>query len=498
RFFTHVIYVPAPPESGRLRFSWVVPVEAPPAIQPDGTSQLDAGASDRLGALATALAAHPGIVAELLPAPETLAGLAASPRAADRAAATIFTTLAAARPPLPTTFVPADLNALETDNLDAEIRSLLDEGQPALGRAADPRVWIATGDLDGSTLGRLRGRGVEKVVVPEAALGPPSPPAQPTLAQPFELQDGPSPNLPAAAADPGLAAHFRPQADPVLAAQRLLADLAVVYFDRPGRPGGLVAVPEAGWRPNARFLEAFLGGLSASPLVASVGLDTFFATVAPASAGNRPLVRHLLPTDGRPHPDPAGVRQARRLVNAYASLAGADSVPATAFRRRLLVAHSSRLDFATRSRYVREVGAAIEREVRQIQIPVDRSITLTAREGEIPVTILSDVPYPLRVTVRIHSDRLEFPDGTVRDINLTRRNTIEHFTVRARSSGSFALRVRVESPDGALALGETLFIVRSTAASGVGVALSGGAALFLAVWWARHFRNRRSRSLVPA
>jgi hypothetical protein len=41
--------------------------------------------------------------------------------------------------------------------------------------------------------------------------------------------------------------------------------------------------------------------------------------------------------------------------------------------------------------------------------------------------------------------------------------------------------------------------VRSTAISGVGFLLSIGAGLFLAIWWARHWRStRRSRHLVPA
>jgi hypothetical protein len=47
-------------------------------------------------------------------------------------------------------------------------------------------------------------------------------------------------------------------------------------------------------------------------------------------------------------------------------------------------------------------------------------------------------------------------------------------------------------------LERTRFDIRSTAVSGVGVVLSIGAGLFLAIWWARHWRKtRRSRRLVP-
>jgi hypothetical protein len=41
------------------------------------------------------------------------------------------------------------------------------------------------------------------------------------------------------------------------------------------------------------------------------------------------------------------------------------------------------------------------------------------------------------------------------------------------------------------------YTVRSTAVSGVGLALSIGAGVFLTVWWARHWRRtRRSKKLI--
>jgi hypothetical protein len=70
--------------------------------------------------------------------------------------------------------------------------------------------------------------------------------------------------------------------------------------------------------------------------------------------------------------------------------------------------------------------------------------------------------------------------------------------VRVRTSGAFSLDVTVTSPDDALVLDTTTFDVRSTAISGVGLVLSVGAGLFLAVWWAGHWRRaRRSRHLMP-
>ena len=97
----------------------------------------------------------------------------------------------------------------------------------------------------------------------------------------------------------------------------------------------------------------------------------------------------------------------------------------------------------------------------------------------------------------VTNDALEFPDGDRHDLDLVRENTTSQITVRAQSSGSFPLRLRIESPDG-LTLAESRFTVRSTAISGVGTALSIGAGLFLVFWWANHLRGRRSKRLVPA
>src|SRR5205807_854311 len=71
----------------------------------------------------------------------------------------------------------------------------------------------------------------------------------------------------------------------------------------------------------------------------------------------------------------------------------------------------------------------------------------------------------------------------------------------ARTAGVFTLVVALESPDGALTLASSKYTVRSTAASGVGVFLSIGAALFLALWWGRELGKGspgRQGRLVPA
>ena len=124
-----------------------------------------------------------------------------------------------------------------------------------------------------------------------------------------------------------------------------------------------------------------------------------------------------------------------------------------------------------------------------------------------PMTMTSSIPIALDnlsdrnldVEVVLDSDQLEFPEGAVLHPTLPPGTTRLEVPVRVRTSGAFTMDVRVTSRDGSIVLDESTFDVRSTAISGVGLALSIGAGLFLAVWWARHWRSaRRSRHLMPA
>ncbi|MGH9061084.1 MAG: hypothetical protein ACRDZY_16465, partial [Acidimicrobiales bacterium] len=138
-------------------------------------------------------------------------------------------------------------------------------------------------------------------------------------------------------------------------------------------------------------------------------------------------------------------------------------------------------------------------------------ITLTARQGSVPLTVLSDPALRARVELRLSSQKLVFrpltpPGGScavqggtteVCQLQLTSQATTFTIPVETRTSGVFGLQVVLVSPGGAVVLGTNRDTVRSTVVSGVGVILIILAALGLALWWARNFRHgRRSRDLV--
>lgn len=504
---THLVHVPTTLESEKLAVGVVLPVHAPPAIQPDGRSAIDDARAERLAELATSIEAHPTAGISLAPTPETVEALGDSPREQDRATIARLTRGLGERQLLGGPYVANNLTSVLQAGLDEESAGQLTRGTETLratfGREPTTGVRLVDERLTPEAVEFLQtDQQVQRLVIPEALLEPVN--RRTTLTNTFQLE-GRRGNPPAVAADAGLAAHFA-ENDDVLGAQYLLADLAVLYNDDPAAAKrGVVVAPSRDWEPSGAFVQTLLTGLESSPILDDVTLDQLFERTAPATTGTgsrvTPLVRKIAaPPPGTavaPSLPASTIGQARRRVDAFASAVEADNPVLDRLDRTLLASQSADLRGRDRIRYLEGVQAQVDTEIARIAMPQNRSITLTAREGEIPITITSELDYPLRAVLRVASDTLEFPDGDSQQLDLVRRNTTSQFTVQAQSSGSFPLRVRLESPEG-LVLAESRFTVRSTAISGVGTALSIGAGLFLLVWWGNHLRVRRSRRLVPS
>jgi hypothetical protein len=493
-FVTHLVYVPDEIDGPKLALAWVAPVHARPGRQPNGDRRLPAATASALATLASAIEQRPDMPVTLAPTPETLDSLSAGSRSADEE--TLGRLNRIVHTPrhelVSDTYVPVPLSMFTGALQDEATASLVTGNEridALLQSRPDGRTRIVSSGVTDAGVARLRDQQVDKLVVPERELAP-VPGQRVTYALPFELgRQGR--RVQAAAADDGLAGHFRSGAG-VLAAHQLLADLAVIYFDFPGRTRGVVAVPPRSWVPGAAFLDAFLDGLASSPVVDPVTLDDYFAL-----APRRPLVRALAPasTTGVTLPVTT-IRSARARLDAFGAILEPNEPAHTRLDRTLLVAPSLDLRPAERAAYARNVARGVDEELEHIHGPTQRSITLTARRGRIPVTVQKDVSYPVRLVVRVEGDQLQFPAGSTRALLLTRRNTTELFTDQAPSSGAFPLTVTLESPDGRLTLSTTRFTVRSTAASGLGLVLSIGAGAVLLAWWARSFARRRRGQTV--
>ncbi|HJR25418.1 MAG TPA: DUF6049 family protein, partial [Acidimicrobiales bacterium] len=232
-----------------------------------------------------------------------------------------------------------------------------------------------------------------------------------------------------------------------------------------------------------------------------VALDDAFTDAAPLRdrAGD-PLRRALDPEDGTRIDDDVAddIRALRDLRPSVEAMVGPSAPSLAELDAHLLRSQTAGLSDDGRRREIAAADGSVEDLAEAIATPDTATITLTAREGTVPLTIRNDTGGSVEVRVRLRSPKLELPEGDTFSLTLAGPTNRLDIPVRTRASGSFPFDVEVTSPDGRVELASTRYSVRSTAVSGVGLFLSIGAGLFLVVWWARHWReHRRATKLVP-
>ena len=503
-FVTHLVAVtPTPagtPAIGEaLRLAWVWPMLTAPAFQADGRADpavVDQLAPEgRIGRMAGALARSAGVPITLAPGPETVQSWATLTRTHPELSTGLASlrSATAAQQTLTAPFVALDTPSLEATGLGTEVAPEYASGADALnttlGTRVDPRTAIAD-PIDRAALDRLRQVGVDRVVVRPSALVPTG--SKFTPAAPFPLTI-PGRTFTAAAADEGLAALLEGDAPVALRAERFLSGLAVIANEQPNRLRGVVVLPGAGWNPPAELLTTIVDGLRGNPLVAPVSVDTLLDTVPVAGdeATQELSGAALVP----PPVTERRFRIAEQQLEALRLLVGRTDSRVEEGERALLVALTSAWQSdAGRTRAEEElatIDASVDAIVAGVHVPESRTLTLTARTAEIPVSFQNDTGQNVHVRVSLDSDKLYFPSGSSQVLTLPPRNTTARFAVEARASGTFPLLLTVSSTDERVTFQESRITVRSTVVSHVGLFLTIGAGVFLAAWWLNHARGRR-------
>ncbi|MGZ8766651.1 MAG: DUF6049 family protein, partial [Acidimicrobiia bacterium] len=395
-------------------------------------------------------------------------------------------------------YVALDTPSREATGLGAEVVPEYAAGTDALnttlGTRVDPRTVLAD-PVDSASLALLRQVGADRVVVRPSALVPSD--SKFTPAAPFLLET-PGRTFTAAAADENLAALLEGDAPVALRAERFLSALAVIANEQPNRLRGVVVLPVAGWSPPAELLTAIINGLRGNPLVAPVSVDTLLDSV-PVGGGDDPSARELAGSALVPPPVTEGrYRAAEQQLRALRRLVGRTDERVEQGERSLLVSLSSAWQNDDGRRRAEAelatIDASVDAIVAGVHVPESRTLTLTARTAEIPVSFQNDTGHDVHVRVSLDSDKLYFPSGSTQVLTLPPRNTTARFAVEARASGTFPLLLTVSSTDERVTFQESRITVRSTVVSNVGLFLTIGAGLFLAAWWLNHARRRRARA----
>ena len=405
-------------------------------------------------------------------------------------------------------YVPINLAALSEAGIAGEIGAQMNRGdellraaglKPVGGPWIDAATSFAQGD-GGDLAAGLQVAGASQLVLSDADLAPGGL-SNLTFAQPFTLDLGQGSNVLAAAVNSTLSARFTANpADQVLSAEQLLAGLSFVHFENAflSDPRGVVVEPPTGWHPSAAFLDALLGGLSGNQVLSAVTLGQYFGQV-PTGGNREPTVRHLQSgsaTQGLTHAAADRIGVARQQLASFDdAVAPAHPPEMTMLADALLATEARGLTAARRSAALTAYEKAFTGVTGTIRLGTEQTVTFTATRAAIPVTVLSDAPYPVRVVVTLASDKFTFPDGNTRTLTLDRPTPSVRVTAQARTSGDrLPIEVTLHTPNGQLLLAHTVLTVHSTAISFVGVALTVLAGAVLLAWWVRTWlRGRRRR-----
>jgi len=473
-----------------LEVAVVVDLAAPPALRPDGSTDLSPESATLARQRIQAVEAAGDTPLTLAPLPETVEALADS-GGGDAALVDQLRELAATRQVLARPFVDIDLAALQDAELDSEAYAQSDAGaNVARSRlAVEPAggVWLSGSTWRDEGAQRAAEIGFDRAIVPPTAVGDGDTDDVPTT--PVRLaDDGPL----AVVTDPDLAAHLT-SSDGMVAAHRFIAELTTTWLEAPSDPRAMAVhlPPDADIDPQV--VGAALAALDDGQAVQGVPVTQIFTDVPPADDG--PTSVDLAPAGRGPDLRPLGarIRSVRNRIGAVAGLLDDPSV-GTAVERSLFMSTGTDTPDPDRAAYVDSADAALGGVTGAVSLPDEFRITLTARSSTIPVNLTNNTEQNLQVRVELDSDQLEFPDGDVLTPTLVPGTTHLDVRVRTRTSGAFTLDITVSTPDDTIVLDRSTFDIRSTAISGVGLLLSVGAGLFLAVWWGRHwFRTRRAR-----
>jgi hypothetical protein len=505
-----------PPAGAPVPLALVVRLHQPPGVAADGS---DAAVDLRRFVEATeALARHPGVPLTVVATPETLESI-------DRqgGGGGVLDTLRSAlegRTLVADGYVRWRPGVLESAAVGDELRRQTDRGTAVMERLGFPAVNDVAVLDDGPipSSGALERAGLTQLVVPADTVERP----EGTEGRPLVVDVGAAdrvdaPALPAIVTDPVLRAALAPpgrERETVLAANHLTAILAVRRAASPpgdaDRPALAVVLPET-FSPGLDTVLTALGAL-ARPRGDTVGVGGLVPVTVDAllAAPGEPVI--ATPVSGaRPELTRSEADEVvgfRRQIDGVAALTG-DAAEVDTLERRLGVTLADDLPGGPQP-HRDALRAALRRDLFVVDLLPGGSYRLTARQGSVPVTIRTTVTGPVTVRIQASSDRLEFPGyqvvpgvgaGTIafRDVVLTEPSTTVLVPVSARTSGSFRFQVTVATPSSEeVALSTTSYTVRSTAVSGVGVALSIASGLVLAAWWIRHLRRDRRDARLQA
>lgn len=365
--------------------------------------------------------------------------------------------------------------------------------------------WLlpASGAVDESALSLIQRSGLDGVILAPSTV--PRARTSFTRAAPVQIRTRADTPVAALVSDAGLDTRLRPppSVTSVVARQRFLAETATIMLERPSQRRVITAVAPGDWDSKRSGFDTILLALAQSPWMRSITPQEAVAQID--AAGSLELLGSETVLGAGPEPPPEtyveSLKGSQSAIEQYSDL-GPPASRIGALERLLMIAESA--DWWTSGRlrnrglaFANAVQSKVAGEFAKITSPAPQTITLTSRNGLIPLVISNKTDYPVRVVITLDSDKLRFPSGTeiLSDLNAP-AETIS-VAVVTETSGTFPLRVVVQTPNRGLEISSSRLLVRSTAYNVVAVAITIGAGVFMVFGWVAGAVRRRVASKGP-
>lgn len=485
----------------------LVEFAVPPTVTPEARREVSDDELARLDDLATVLVGavgdddtRPRLSATVAARPDTLDALAAT---ADPRSIRVLESLAASSRDgtvVASPYVPLDVPGLLDVDLGDFVEPIVATGvsvlRDRLADDVDASLWDAPDGIDRAGAALLPGLGFNHLLIdgPERGSGDGnddgSDPAERGLVDAGPVAVGGVDTLDAYLVDTTTSKILESSADDRVDAGHV-ALAGLILRDDGAASDVVVRIDEA---PTDSVLRHLLPLLTMADAPVTIGPVTAARITGDDADDDRAGVLEAAPPEGSPLTADFArrVRAATEGIDTFDSFVDTESARADALRLRIATSIAVGVDAAERTSLVDSVETAVSTAFDAVALAGPTDLNLTSRNGTLPLMIRNDNDFPVRVVLRIRSDRLTFPEGDRFEYTLTEDVTRIDIPVEARATGSVPTAVELRTPDEEVVLDSRQLNVRSTAISGVGLALSLGALAVLILWWARTWRRSRT------
>ena len=506
----------APSSASPLNLALVGRIGSPVSLGPDLDVSISSSVRSTLSQWVSLFEKRPGFPSTLAIQPEMLDSFGRStPQDQDLL---IRLQRAAAFETMSTTYVSMDPTDVGRHGLSDIFTRQLRLGEATLATFFPARIsarqsWLQTQRLSSGGARILADLGFRTVVLPPSSrTATPDVEENADATRLIELNFADGESILGAPVDASIAAALergssRPEGGEHLVAQQILADLKMLRADLDSRaqdtsPHSLILSSTSGDMPSPAMTDALIETISGDVRFAFTDLEQALIPMdAPVEWEDVELESLLeeppdLPANATLS---AIVSSLDSTIDAFASVLPDGDERARDWRRLVDVVPDSRLTFEDRQIYVESVRSRAEDIASSVVPPSATTFTLGGRDSPIRFTIRNDGPTDLDVLVRLRSPKLRLPEGDKVVTLLAQSSTAVEFAVNARSNGRFPVTLQLLTPSGEVLLGQpSTLTARVNALAGLGQLVTGVALLFLATWWASHFRKEYRRRQFEA